>query len=210
MKPYYKTDKAVIYHSECQAVLAEPHDLRMFGALISDPPWWGFEYAVMVEQGVREYKATEEAIWIAKVQRFYSEWLPQVALMTNLSMGRAFFWASPHHFPAFSRMALLAGWPTRRVWYAPENEVLMQFGRPITEDQNAAVADAFQHSPHRPVKDDAMLEAVLAASHGPVFDPFMGTGSTLIAAVKAGRHATGVECKEEVCEQAAKALEALG
>lgn len=63
---------------------------------------------------------------------------------------------------------------------------------------------------HPTVKPQPMLEDIVRKFSDPgeiVFDPFMGSGSTLLAAQNLGRKAIGVEIEEEFCELAAKRLE---
>lgn len=43
-------------------------------------------------------------------------------------------------------------------------------------------------------------------AEGPVLDPFMGSGTTLLAAKKQGLPAVGIEIEEKFCEDAAKRL----
>lgn len=55
----------------------------------------------------------------------------------------------------------------------------------------------------------AMVERIIeGVSARRVLDPFLGSGTTLVAAYRLGREATGIEISEEYCELAARRLEA--
>lgn len=57
---------------------------------------------------------------------------------------------------------------------------------------------------HVTEKPEAVMRWLLAPARGTVLDPFMGSGSTLIAAKATGRKAIGIEIEERYCEIAAR------
>ncbi len=63
------------------------------------------------------------------------------------------------------------------------------------------------HVSMKPVPICQRLIEMTSAHDGCTLDPFMGTGSTLVAAHLLGRRAIGVEVSEKYCEVAAKRLE---
>lgn len=63
------------------------------------------------------------------------------------------------------------------------------------------------HVSMKPVPVCQRLLEMTSAPDGCTLDPFMGTGSTLVAAHVLGRRAIGVEVSEKYCELAAKRLE---
>jgi site-specific DNA-methyltransferase (adenine-specific) len=63
-----------------------------------------------------------------------------------------------------------------------------------------------EHPTQKPVEIIAPLIEYSCPSGGLVFDPFMGSGSTLVAARMLNRKAIGIEAREEYCEAAVRRL----
>jgi site-specific DNA-methyltransferase (adenine-specific) len=65
---------------------------------------------------------------------------------------------------------------------------------------------------HQTGKPTALMEQLVRVCPvgGLVFDPFAGSGSTLVAAVNTGRRALGIELSPEYAEIAARRLDAIG
>ena len=69
--------------------------------------------------------------------------------------------------------------------------------------------DPVLHPSPKPVDLLTRLIEVVTPPGGIVLDPFMGSGSTLVAARNCGRRAIGVELEERYCQTAAERLGAL-
>ena len=68
---------------------------------------------------------------------------------------------------------------------------------------NNAIANERAHPTQKPA---GLMRWCLARHPGLVLDPFMGSGTTLVAAKELGRKAIGIEIEEKYCEIAAKRL----
>lgn len=101
--------------------------------------------------------------------------------------------------------------------YVPTCEWLVVLAKPafqLRSRAHSADGDVWRIHPERdnhghpcpfPVAIPARIIDTAAAA-GPVVDPFMGSGSTLVAAAAAGRKAVGIELSERYCEIAATRL----
>jgi site-specific DNA-methyltransferase (adenine-specific) len=64
-----------------------------------------------------------------------------------------------------------------------------------------------EHVTQKPVELLKHLTRVVPGDHHSILDPFMGSGSTLVAARELGHSAIGIEAEERYCEIAAKRLQ---
>ena len=90
-------------------------------------------------------------------------------------------------------------------WF-PCTEEIYVLGFGWTGTRTSSVFRVVSKNVHHPTeKPSALLQSLLRKSpNGTIADPFMGSGSTLVAAKSLGRRAIGVEIEEKYCEIAAK------
>jgi DNA modification methylase len=215
VKPYYEKDGVTIYHGDCREVLSS----LTGDALVTDPP-----YGVNLGNHAA---ANETRGWLAKgryssyddtPENFVSIVVPAIeAALTRVSRGLVFTAATGLRllpkYDAIGGVFLPAGmgrtkWGFQNFAYcalygtAPE---LSKGARPtgITSTESA---EKYDHPCPKPY--GWMTWAVMLASRPGevVIDPFMGTGTTLVAAKNLSRKAIGIEIEERYCEIAAKRL----
>lgn len=202
LKPYYDEDGITIYHGDCRDII--PH-LPKVDLVLTDPPYnVGKDYCDGDKRGDYEQ-------WC----RSWFELLPRPLVFTpgtvNLGMWLKIeqprwicSWhkpnqASPNAIGGFNvwEPVLVYGKPLRRVghdaWvdYIPTSERLGEIKHPCPKDLKA-----WQGILHRFKGNDSDV----------VLDPFMGSGTTLIAAKQLGLKAIGIELEEKYVKIAIERL----
>lgn len=211
MTPYYADDHVTLYHGDCREVAAHVGPVEV---VVTDPPFnVGKDYGTTRDDmDPAEYEAMLAAVagacerqaWVTPTNRLsmFSRVLGDAALPVVVVRGAQ----GPKRWGWFDQfdIVLVRGKPSRYVSNLWSDIRLKGEGYFFREDD-------FGHPGYTPMPLMARLVGLLSTS-GPVLDPFAGTGTTLIAAKRAGIRSIGVEVDERYCEVAANRLrqEVLG
>lgn len=226
MTPFYADGQITIYHADARDALdvLEPGSVDL---LLTDPP-----YGMAFVSGKTIAKITVRSDGVRQGIRVVRQALSEMAPVFAPDMHALVFchWESWPDF--YDGLAHLFTMRNALIWhkarggmgdveheYAKDYEVILygerSRGRPLSGKRPGAVITA-----HRPVasadrshpteKPVGLLAELIERHTSPgqlVVDPFMGSGSTLVAAKQLGRRAVGIEVDERYCEIAARRLD---
>jgi site-specific DNA-methyltransferase (adenine-specific) len=217
VKPYFERDGIQIFHGDCRDVLPE----IQADALVTDPPY-GVEMGVgkdmrggecgLAKRAYASYDDTRENLLSVVV--------PSLTIALE-SVKRGAFFTGPHLWDmpradAIGGIYCPAG-SGRHKWgfktflpvlFYGVDPVLQSGGggRPITLQSNEA-APKNGHPCPKPLSWMRWLCVRTSLANETILDPFMGSGTTLRAAMDLGRRAIGIEIEERYCEIAARRLD---
>lgn len=207
LKPYYSDELATIYHGDCRKILPQ----LVCDVVITDPPWI-VKGKIAIEGNDRPGPLLAEAMAVLpKAKRL-------IVIIGDQSDPRI-LQAVPSSWP-FLRMVLVRRTPpARRGSLCLLGDTAYVFGKGWLADNGkrlltgmceiATTVEDRKRSKHpcsRNIRGQRWLVARYTRSEHVVLDPFMGSGTTLIAAKYGGRKCIGIELEERWCEDAVKAL----
>ena len=224
MKPYYEHAGITIYHGDCRDVSIPAGSVDF---LLTDPPYgmafvsgWSTEKATVKSDGVRQGVRVVRSALNALAPCFHADM--HAVVFCHWESWPDFYDNLCHLFQI--RNALIwskggGGMGDLRHEYAKDYEVMIfgacSRGRELRGARAGAVLGGIKRVPtserefpfQKPVELLAQLIERHAPEGGVVLDPFLGSGSTLVAAKRVGRRAIGIELDEERCEIAARRLQ---
>ena len=199
MTPYYERGGITIYHGDCREILPVQCDV-----IVSDPP-----YAMAVDTGKLQRIGKPDYQW------HDVEHSGGVCVELLLSMNKPMVLFGANGYA--HRLPPHAGWvvwdkqadgfkqgsPAELAWTnCLRNLRMFRLNyRGFTTRQ-----DPKMHPMQKPLALMRWLLALPDLPAGTVLDPFMGAGTTVVAAQQSGRKAIGIEIEERYCEIAAKRL----
>ena len=220
--PYYADDLVTIYWADCREWMPEAD------VIVTDPPYndvgRGVSGALVAERpNVAVWGWPEHLVMIARrADRTPDDWI--VWWPTNAALRR---WGPAGQTPRESEHVAIWG-KVRWVHGAPSTatgDKLSITSRPMTAGARGKIRRSplgkkwgdvwtdpspglgFQSDRRLHVNEKqlpVMIRLLNVVADGSVLDPFMGSGTTLVAAKSLGRHAIGIEIEERYCEIAAR------
>jgi DNA modification methylase len=209
-KPYYEDDLVTLYCGDSLEIT----EWLAADVLVTDPPYgvaWksgGMSNAKtpVVDKVNNDENANvrDEALklWGTKPAVVFGSW--RVPKPDNVS--HRLIWYKQANIPGMRATP----------WYSADEEIYVIgkgfTGKPeqnvlVTNDRRDGAYGEVAKLGHPTPKPVGLLERLIAkCPEGVIADPFVGAGSTLLAAKNLGRKAIGVELEEKYCETAAKRL----
>lgn len=224
MTPYYGPHKGItIYHGDCRDVIGSTyHDdggsFAQVDVTITDPP-----YDARTHIGARSHGDTASKIDFPPLD--IAEALPLLLSVTNRWIVA---FCTMEMIAEYQRVSA-AAWIRAGFWRRPDGAPQFTGDRPATPGDAIAIMHRAGkkrwngggqhaywecgvercdrvHPAQKPVALMRHLIANFSETGDMVFDPYMGSGTTIVAAKALGRRAIGVEIQEKFCEIAAKRL----
>jgi DNA modification methylase len=197
LTPYYQDEYATIYHGDCRDVLPQ---LESVDLLLTDPPF-GLGNFVQVTGNVRGEKVTwnESPPDAALFEIMHAKSKHRIIWGANYFNcfepdGGAIVWVKNQPMPDFSKADIASCSFHKRV------EIYTQTWTNFVNTKET------NHPCERPVSLYAWCLKKYASAGNLILDPFMGSGTTLVAAKQLGLKSIGIELEEKYCAIAAERL----
>lgn len=236
MTPYYEHAGITIYHGDCLEILYDMvSNGLLVSCVVTDPPYCSGAHE-SAKRAKNEAKTPESVnarptIALDDMGTLGYEWISRQWFMAArrivVSGGHLACFTDWRMSPQVQLLLETAGWRLTNcvIWdkgypglgsgFRAQHEfiVLASNGQPAWHSydfgnvlKSMRLTDT-DHPHQKPEDVIGKLVLTCTSLEGVVLDPFMGSGSTLVAANRLGRKAVGIELEERYCEIAAKRLQ---
>lgn len=218
MTPFYEDTAVQIFHGDCRDVLPT---LGQVDHVITDPPYSDDTHdgartgdlasnGVLVDFASTSSSAIAEVLSQCKARRWAvltADWQHVLPLKVSPPAGWKFVrhgvWVKPNGTPQFTGDRPAQGWEAVAILHADVKGRMRWNGGGLPATWTHLKVVGF-HPTGKPEALVAEWVTQFTDEGETILDPFMGSGTTLVAAKRLGRKAIGIEREEKYCEIAAK------
>lgn len=220
MTPYYEDDAVTIYHGDSMEILPSLKS-SSFSLCVTDPPY-------IIGAVSAGNMASKSGGWadMMNSSAWFTMWYREVSRLLH-SSGAFWTFLNWRTLPVVMRAAVDAQLPitSMMVWdkewigpggvqgLRPSYEMVALMAQPRFAVPDRSTNDVWRHqvgsykaSGHPAEKPEKLVRRIIttSATEGMILDPFLGSGTTAVAAKNAGLRCVGVEAEERYCEIAAR------
>ena len=232
MKPYYEESGIVIYHGDCLKVLPT---LECCDAVVTDPPYSEYVHAHAVSGNTKggtvraimrdvdfgfEHLDDETRIFVGnEIARLAQRWVLIFSDIENahrwrevtlpLEYIRTGIWIKKFCTPQFTGDRPAIGAEAVPIFHKAGRKRWNGGGKPAVWEHEVVLrrqSDPRLHTTQKPLPLMSQLVSLFTDPGELILDPFMGSGTTLVACKNLGRRAIGIEISEDYCRVAVERL----
>ncbi len=196
MKPYYQDDSVTIYHGDCLEVMADMED-NSVDLVLTDPP-----YGIGVD---KMQLGSGRHRWDKSING-WDNYIPNRVCFNEIiriSVSQL-IWGGNYFSDILPPSENWLVWDkyNPNMSFSEAELAWMSAGKKIRIKQHYSANEVKYHPTQKPLE---IIEWCISffPDTDLILDPFMGSGTTLVAAKNLGRKAIGIEIKEKYCEIAA-------
>jgi site-specific DNA-methyltransferase (adenine-specific) len=209
MNPYYSEDGITIYHGDCREILPTFPD-KYFDLVLTDPPYGiGYEQTQNA-QAISGRKSYRRGYWKSYPEYGWDVLDKEEVVVKLPSIGPTIIWGG-NYYPLPTPSGWLV-WNKVQRGFMSDGEMAWTNLTDKLKIYDLTRSDAYinhgEPKLHPTQKPGALIRWCIGLSKSAtsILDPFMGSGTTLVAAKQLGRKAVGIEIEEKYCEIAVKRL----
>ena len=214
VKPYYDHTGITIYHGDCREILP---GLPQVDLVLTDPPYDNLTHAkhlsTIMDRQELGFESISESCLVKIAERLVSlsagwtimtcDWRHMLALDKTELLIRFGLWIKPNGAPQFTGDRPGMGWEPIAILH---NKLAKAWNGGGRHGIWTANIECGLHPTQKPLLLYRKLVKDFSNESDLVLDPFLGSGTTLVAAKQLGRRAIGIEIEEKYCEIAVKRL----
>jgi site-specific DNA-methyltransferase (adenine-specific) len=210
LTPYYQDEYAIIYNADCREVLPQ---LELVDLVLTDPPY-GLNFQYLSYDDTREnlIDLVRQVFPLLKARRVaISCGQSQVGLWPSPDWVCAAIWDTTGSFGAlgYSQWFPILFYGKDVQGFGSVNGVIKSDVFKVTGGADVGFQRKGWEKEHTCPKPFKLWKRVLSrftSDSDTVLDPFMGSGTTLVAAKQLGLKSIGIELEEKYCAIAAERL----